>query len=126
MKRIICIFILFSISYLLNAQSDSDSLLKIWNDTSIEDTLRADALRGYIYQKHFRSNIDSAILLADEHLAFSKKINNSNTILSSYFFLVAWKKMHLPLILLNLTPKIYEVFHCYNVHLLVLEFFQIF
>ena len=84
MKRIICIFILFSISYVLYAQDDSDSLLKIWNDTSIEDTVRADALRGYIYQKHFRSNIDSAIILADEHLAFSKKVNNGNTILSSY------------------------------------------
>ena len=48
MKRIICIFILFSISYVLYAQDDSDSLLKIWNDTSIEDTVRADALRGYI------------------------------------------------------------------------------
>ena len=70
MKRIICIFILFSISYVLYAQDDSDSLLKIWNDTSIEDTVRADALRGYIYQKHLRSNIDSAIILADEHLAF--------------------------------------------------------
>ena len=84
MKRIICIFILFSISYVLYAQDDSDSLLKIWNDTSIEDTVRADALRGYIYQKHLRSNIDSAIILADEHLAFSKKVNNGNTILSSY------------------------------------------
>ena len=84
MKRIICIFILFSISYVLYAQGDSDSLLKIWNDTSIEDTVRADALRGYIYQKHLRSNIDSAIILADEHLAFSKKVNNGNTILSSY------------------------------------------
>ena len=84
MKRIISIFLLFSIFYVLNAQDDSDSLLKIWNDTSIEDTVRADALRGYIYQKHFRSNIDSAIILADEHLAFSKKVNNRNTILSSY------------------------------------------
>ena len=84
MKRIICIFILFSISYVLYAQDDSDSLLKIWNDSSIEDTVRADALRGYIYQKHLRSNIDSAIILADEHLAFSKKVNNGNTILSSY------------------------------------------
>ena len=69
---------------MLNAQDDSDSLLNMWNDTSVEDTIRADALRQYIYQKHFRSNIDSAIILADEHLAFSKKVNNRNTILSSY------------------------------------------
>ena len=69
---------------MLNAQDDSDSLLNMWNDTSVEDTIRADALRQYIYQKHFRSNIDSAIILANEHLAFSKRINNRNTIISSY------------------------------------------
>ena len=83
MKRVIGIFLLFSI-FVLNAQSNSDSLLKVWNDTSIIDTVRASALRDYIYNKHFRSNVDSAVILAEKHLEFSKSINNSNTILNSY------------------------------------------
>jgi tetratricopeptide (TPR) repeat protein len=84
MKRIIGIFLLLSTYYVSNAQDNSDSLLKVWNDTSVIDSVRADALKEYIYQKHFRSNVDSAVILAEEHLAFSKKINHSNTILNSY------------------------------------------
>ena len=83
MKRIIGIFLLFSI-FVSNAQVNSDSLLKVWCDTSIIDTVRASALRDYIYNKHFRSNVDSAVILAEKHLEFSKSINNSNTILNSY------------------------------------------
>ena len=84
MKRIIGIFLLLSTYYVSNAQDNSDSLLKVWNDTSVIDSVRADALKEYIYQKHFRSNVDSAVILAEKHLAFSKKINHSNTILNSY------------------------------------------
>ena len=73
MKRIIGIFLLLSTYYVSNAQDNSDSLLKVWNDTSVIDSVRAGALKDYIYQKHFRSNIDSAVILAEKHMEFSKE-----------------------------------------------------
>ena len=61
-----------------------DSLLSVWNDTSFHDTLRADALQSFIYKKYFRTDLDSAKLLSDEHLRFTKQSKVKKSILSSY------------------------------------------
>lgn len=43
------------------AQNDLDSLLSIWKDQSLEDTVRAKALRSFIVRGPFRQQPDSAI-----------------------------------------------------------------
>lgn len=61
-----------------------DSLLGVWEDNSLHDTLRADAFQSFIYKKYFRTDLDSAKLLSKEHLRFTKDSKDGKRILNSY------------------------------------------
>lgn len=61
-----------------------DSLLSVWEDTSFHDSLRADAFQTFIYKKYFRTDLDSAKLLSEEHLRFTKQSKIGKSILNSY------------------------------------------
>lgn len=63
---------------------ETDSLYNVWEDTSFHDTLRADAFQAFIFQKYFRTNLDSAMILSKEHLQFTKQSKNGKRILNSY------------------------------------------
>ena len=47
-----------------------DSLLGVWEDNSLHDTLRADAFQSFIYKKYFRTDLDSAKLLSKQHILY--------------------------------------------------------
>ena len=64
--------------------NDIDSLLSVWEDSSYHDTLRADAFQSFIYKKYFRTDLDSARLLSEEHLRFTKQSKVGKSILNSY------------------------------------------
>ena len=61
-----------------------DSLLGVWKNKSLHDTLRADAFQSFIYKKYFRTDLDSAKLLSKEHLRFTKESKDGKRILNSY------------------------------------------
>ena len=70
-------FFVFSQSKL---NQETDSLFKVWKDTSFHDTLRADAFQAFIFKKYFRTNLDTAKILSKEHLLFTKQSKNGKRI----------------------------------------------
>lgn len=68
----IAIFVLITIFGLsLNAQSNLDSLLHVWQDGSQPDHKRGTAYCDYIWRGFVFSQPDSALVLADEFFEFS-------------------------------------------------------
>ena len=59
------------------SQNDLDSLRAIWNDESLADSIRALALEDYIYAGPFRTQPDSAVILAEELYQFTKRSKDS-------------------------------------------------
>ena len=57
----------------LSAQPGLDSLLGVWQDRTLSDSVRARAFESYIWKGHLFSNRDTALVLADELMAFSKE-----------------------------------------------------
>ncbi|NND32935.1 MAG: tetratricopeptide repeat protein [Saprospiraceae bacterium] len=57
------------------AQGKTDSLYNIWEDQMQVDSVRAIALKEFIYQNFFYSQPDSALILADVLFDFSEKAN---------------------------------------------------
>ena len=57
----------------LSAQPGLDSLLGVWQDRSMSDSVRARAFESYIWKGHLFTNRDTALVLADELMAFSKE-----------------------------------------------------
>ena len=53
--------------------SNSDSLLTVWNNPQLEDTVRTDAYQSYIVQYYLYNNPDSAFILAQNYYDFAKK-----------------------------------------------------
>ena len=85
----ITFFISFLLSFVLNYAQlnndrENDSLYRVWNDSSVHDTNRANALQAYVYNKFYRTNLDSAKLLSDLHIEIAKRSKNNKTILNSY------------------------------------------
>lgn len=66
-------FLLLFFQVVSSAQTKLDSLYSVWEDTNKPDSTRAIALSDYIYEGAFNSQPDSAITLANELYAFTKK-----------------------------------------------------
>ncbi|WP_394973945.1 adenylate/guanylate cyclase domain-containing protein [uncultured Croceitalea sp.] len=82
MKNTACLlFILFSFS--LSAQTNLDSLLNVWNDSSKSDSLRINAFQDYIWKGFLFSQPDSALILTDTLLDFAK---NNNSVRSTALY----------------------------------------
>ena len=60
----------------LFSQYDLDSLWNIWQDSSLSDTIRSEALEDYIYDGFFNTDPDSAIFYSKELYEFNRKSNN--------------------------------------------------
>jgi class 3 adenylate cyclase len=73
-NRCFLIFLIF-ICNLTNAQTILDSLYGIWEDSTKPDSIRADAFVDYIYEGAYRSQPDSAIVLANQLYKFSENAN---------------------------------------------------
>ena len=76
MKDFIAILLFVLLPIFLFPQSDLDSLWNTWKDNTLSDTIRSEALEDYIYQGHFNTNPDSAIIYAKVLLDFNEKTNN--------------------------------------------------
>ncbi len=73
---LISFFLSFILNYAqLNNDRKNDSLYRVWNDSSVHDTNRANALQAYVYNKFYRTNLDSAKLLSDLHIEIAKRSN---------------------------------------------------
>ena len=73
-SRLLFILTLFisSFSFAIN----EDSLLKIWRNNNINDTLRINAVESLITNKYLLSNPDSSILLANKMYELAFKTHN--------------------------------------------------
>ena len=72
MKQSALLCFLFLFVFHLSAQSELDSLLTVWEDTTNADTTRAQAFIDYIYDGDFHTNPNSAILLANQLYKFTE------------------------------------------------------
>ena len=70
-KYFLSLFLLLN-CFLLSGQSDLDSLYMIWEDENQKDSVRVTAFSSYIGKGFMRSNPDSAIILANELIAFGE------------------------------------------------------
>ena len=68
--------LLLSLNYSYS-QANLDSLFRIWDDSTVNDTLRYDAVDYLAYEYTF-FDLDSARILARSQLELSKKMNNWN------------------------------------------------
>ena len=72
LKQIALLYFFFLPVFQLSAQSELDSLLTVWEDTTNADTIRAQAFKDYIYDGVFHTNPNSAILLTDRLYKFTE------------------------------------------------------
>ena len=82
MKKYTALFLLFFCFY-INAQTNLDSLLTVWEDKSKPDSSRIRAFDDYIWNGFLYSQPDSALILSNELLFFVKKVNNGRAIAST-------------------------------------------
>jgi len=75
MKKIALIIIVTFSSLGLKAQTNLDSLLFLWEDTSQTDSIRTEAFKTYIRDGFLFSNADTAIILAESLLRFGENQN---------------------------------------------------
>lgn len=59
------------------SQNELDSLLSIWKNENLNDSIRSLALEDYIYAGPFRTQPDSAVILAEELFQFTKSSKDS-------------------------------------------------
>ena len=71
-KLCLILFLLFSGSY-LNAQTNLDSLYTIWEDVSEPDSTRRRAYGAYLIDGFLFKKPDTALILADDLLAFGQE-----------------------------------------------------
>lgn len=76
------------IVHALTAAASKDSLWTIWQDETMEDTIRLDAAYDLIAEYYMYDNPDSAVILAKEQLDIAIAINNK-TFESLYLSLLA-------------------------------------
>ncbi|UTW61799.1 tetratricopeptide repeat protein [bacterium SCSIO 12741] len=70
MKKLLVGLLLFS--SFIQAQSNADSLLTVWNDSSLSDSIRVEALQTHLFKGLLFSQPDSAAILARELTDFSR------------------------------------------------------
>ena len=76
MKKILLYFFLVGINHSLIAQVNTDSLLSIWNNNSLRDTVRLAALHKLAGDGYLFKNPDSTFFYAQLAYDFSKSIGN--------------------------------------------------
>ena len=59
----------------IHYQTEIDSLQSIWENTTINDSLRFDAIHKYYY-KHTHATPDSTLLITDYHYKLAKEKNS--------------------------------------------------
>ena len=91
MKRII-FFLLFPIFIAGQNQSNIDSLLSLWNDSLLDDTIRLKSIKKIAWDEYLFSNPDSAFYYAEKQYAYAESIGNKkwmanalNTMGSSFY-----------------------------------------
>ena len=72
MKKLILILLISFSGVSLNAQTNPDSLWRVWNDKSQSDSSRTNAYKDYIWQSYLFSNPDTAYLLALNLLSYGE------------------------------------------------------
>jgi serine phosphatase RsbU (regulator of sigma subunit) len=72
--KIIPLLLFLNYSY---SQTNLDSLFRLWNDSTVDDTIRYEAL-DYLAFEYTFFDLDSARILATHQLELSKKMNNWN------------------------------------------------
>jgi len=82
MRRLIAILFLTIAGLSANAQY-LDSLWNAWEDNSINDTSRVKALNNYIIDGYVYSDPDSALILIDYSVNFSKDLNEKKFLAQS-------------------------------------------
>lgn len=72
---IICLLINLSILY--GQKPKLENLWEVWNNESVHDTIRLQALKDFIIKKkYYSTNLDSSIILSDEIVNFAHSKNN--------------------------------------------------
>ena len=75
MQKILFIPLLVFSCICLVGQTHQDSLFAVWIDETTNDTLRTDAFVDFINHGYLDSDPDSAVLLADDLIAFGSDRN---------------------------------------------------
>lgn len=75
MKKLLFIITLF-LPLFYSAQNELDSLWSVWNDETKADSNRLEALGQYAWNKHLFKTPDSAFILANDQISYSKKVEN--------------------------------------------------
>ncbi|MCB0810136.1 MAG: tetratricopeptide repeat protein [Flavobacteriales bacterium] len=73
MRTIYTILLIAAAPMLVKSQSNLDSLLQVWQDATLGDSVRARAFERYIFDGHLFKDRDTALVLADELMAFSEE-----------------------------------------------------
>ena len=88
LRKIPCLLLLcFFIDVGLHAQTERDTLWAEWKNESLPDTSRAWGLTDYIYADYFHTQPDSAIILADTLLSFTKRINFEQGTVEAFYLI---------------------------------------
>jgi class 3 adenylate cyclase/uncharacterized protein HemY len=77
------LFLVFS-SICMNAQTKVDSLYTVWQDKTQTDSIRTNAFKNYIWEGFLFDKPDSAFILAEELLTFSKSNEYLNAKAEAY------------------------------------------
>ncbi|MGB0369275.1 MAG: adenylate/guanylate cyclase domain-containing protein, partial [Flavobacteriales bacterium] len=75
MKKLFLLLVVACSSLLASAQTNLDSLYTVWQDEGRSDSLRTKAFKRYIRKGALKSNLDSAIRLAQELVDFGNQRN---------------------------------------------------
>jgi signal transduction histidine kinase len=78
-------FVVLILGFNAIGQTNSDSLLAIWEDESQSDSIRISCFEDYILNDIIYSHPDSAIRLADQLFNFSRERNNHRGLGISYY-----------------------------------------
>jgi adenylate cyclase len=71
------------------SQSNPDSLKRIWNNTSLNDTVRLKAMQTLIFDHYFSPNPDSAIILTQIQMDYASKRGLTHFIGDAYMMQAA-------------------------------------
>ncbi|MCB9224085.1 MAG: tetratricopeptide repeat protein [Crocinitomicaceae bacterium] len=74
MKKFSCLILLLLTGLTTSAQSELDSLWKVWKDPAQNDTAQLVAIRQYIRKGPLFTNPDTAIIIANEQYRFAESI----------------------------------------------------
>ena len=82
--RITYLFLTLSLG--LSAQINTDSLWLVWNNNKLHDTIREKAIATLITKEYMMSNPDTAYIVAQTLLNFSKANNNPTTVANALHY----------------------------------------